>query len=77
MTAAHGLPPPPPPSCLNLIATPVQVVASLAAAVCLLLLPGSEAAPAPQFPADLLVYAAIGKYIIGSGVGLGKIFPTL
>jgi hypothetical protein len=52
----------------------VQLLASLAAALCLVLVPTSEAAPAPspQFPADLLVYAAIGKYILGTGVGIGK-----
>ncbi len=52
----------------------MQLLASLAAALCLVLVPTSEAAPAPspQFPADLLVYAAIGKYILGTGVGIGK-----
>jgi hypothetical protein len=58
----------------------VQLLASLAAALCLVLVPTSEAAPAPspQFPADLLVYAAIGKYILGTGVGIGKSsIPTI
>jgi hypothetical protein len=49
------------------------LIVSLAVAVCLLLLPGSQAAPAPQFPTDLLIYAAIGKYVLGSGIGLGKV----
>ena len=50
-----------------------QLLACLAVALCLLV-PAYETAPAPspQFPTDLLIYAAIGKYIIGSGVGLGK-----